>query len=460
MCDFAAAAISWTLFFLFRKIVLEAQVFHHPVAFQLGGMFFAGVVFVPCFWVILYYATGYYNNVLRKTRLEDFGQTFVVTLIGMVVVFFMLILDDYVGSYQRYYQLFVLLFLLHFTLTLIPRLFITASVFKNERKGKIIFKTILIGRVDRLRQIWREMEVRFPGHGHKPLGYIPLDGEMDNLDDLKINKIADFKDIHDVVKQKAPTDIIIALDRTDGESYDRIIYDLNSSNVVVKINPELYPVAQKYVVISSLFNYPLIQVSRDLLPPWQASLKVLVDVIGALTGLLISLPVCLVLVVLIKLTSKGPVIYSHERIGRFGKPFKIYKFRSMYSDAEKEGPQLASTNDSRITPVGRFMRNLKLDEIPNFVNVLKGDMSLVGPRPERRFFIDQIIKQAPDYSRLLKIKPGVTSWGQVKYGYAANVDEMVRRLRYDLLYLENMSLYVDFLIMARTIVTIFKGNGQ
>jgi len=160
----------------------------------------------------------------------------------------------------------------------------------------------------------------------------------------------------------------------------------------------------------------------------------------------------------IKLTSKGPVLYSHERIGRFGKPFTLYKFRSMAEDAETNGPALSSKNDYRITPFGKFMRKSKLDELPNFYNVLKGDMSLVGPRPERKYYIDQIIQKAPHYLHLQKVKPGITSWGQVKYGYAESVDQMVERLKYDILYIENMSLYVDFKIMIYTILTIFKGQ--
>jgi len=166
-----------------------------------------------------------------------------------------------------------------------------------------------------------------------------------------------------------------------------------------------------------------------------------------------------VLVIGVKCTSEGPVIYSHERIGRFGRPFRLYKFRTMVVNAEKNGPELSSRNDSRITSLGKFMRKHRFDEIPNFVNVLKGDMSLVGPRPERKYFIDQIVQKAPEYRQLQKIKPGITSWGQVKFGYAENVDEMIERMRYDLIYVENMSLYVDFKIMIYTLITIIKGQG-
>ena len=163
---------------------------------------------------------------------------------------------------------------------------------------------------------------------------------------------------------------------------------------------------------------------------------------------------------IIKLTSKGPVFYSHERIGLHGKPFTMHKFRSMYQDAETNGPQLSSENDPRITPLGRFMRQVRLDEIPQFWNVLIGDMSLVGYRPERQYYIDQIMKEAPHYRLLFKIKPGITSWGQVKFGYAENVKEMIQRLKYDILYLENMSLATDFKIMIYTILIVMLGRGK
>jgi lipopolysaccharide/colanic/teichoic acid biosynthesis glycosyltransferase len=195
------------------------------------------------------------------------------------------------------------------------------------------------------------------------------------------------------------------------------------------------------------------------MPAWQQNLKHFMDIIISFLALIILSPLFLVLIIGVKLSSKGPVFYKQDRIGRNGKPFTIYKFRSMYMDAELNGPELSSKNDSRVTKFGRFMRKSRLDEIPNFYNVLRGDMSLVGPRPERDFFIDRIVERAPQYTQLLKVKPGITSWGQVKYGYAENVDQMIRRMKYDLLYLENMSLYVDVKILIYTLMTIIKAKG-
>jgi len=192
---------------------------------------------------------------------------------------------------------------------------------------------------------------------------------------------------------------------------------------------------------------------------YQATIKTIIDYSITILCLILLIPVILILAIAIKISGKGPVIYSQKRIGRFGKSFTIYKFRSMHFGTEEGVPLLSGKKDKRITAVGRFMRKHKFDEIPNFVNVLKGEMSLIGPRPEQQYFIDQIVLKAPQYKLLQNIKSGITSWGQVKYGYASNVEEMLERLEYDLFYLENRSLWFDLKIAIYTIGIIFKGEG-
>jgi exopolysaccharide biosynthesis polyprenyl glycosylphosphotransferase len=196
------------------------------------------------------------------------------------------------------------------------------------------------------------------------------------------------------------------------------------------------------------------------MPQWQKTAKRAFDIALSLIALIIGIPLYVLIAVAIKTDSRGPVFFRQERIGFKGKPFQIFKFRSMHTDAEHSGPQLSSEKDPRRTKVGGFLRKTRLDELPQFINVLTGDMSIVGPRPERQFFIEQIVKKAPYYVRLHRIKPGITSWGQVKFGYAENVDEMIERMKYDILYLENMSLGLDIKIMIYTGLIMIQGRGK
>lgn len=222
----------------------------------------------------------------------------------------------------------------------------------------------------------------------------------------------------------------------------------------------MYDILSGSVKMTSIFGAPLIEVNREIMPAWQRSLKRIMDICVSILCLLLLAPLYIGLMIAVKLSSPGPIFFKQERLGFHGRPFNIIKFRTMYIDAEKEGPQLSSENDSRITNLGKWLRKTRLDEFPQFYNVLKGDMSLVGPRPERQFFIDQILEIAPHYRHLHKVRPGITSWGQVKYGYAENVDEMVQRLKYDVIYIENMSLAVDFKILGYTVLTVLKGTGK
>jgi exopolysaccharide biosynthesis polyprenyl glycosylphosphotransferase len=210
---------------------------------------------------------------------------------------------------------------------------------------------------------------------------------------------------------------------------------------------------------TTIFGTPLLEVNQDVMPAWQQNVKQLMDIVISVLALILLIPLSLAMAIGVKLSSSGPILYRQDRIGRYGKEFRIYKFRSMYHNAEENGPELSSKHDPRVTRFGQMMRKHRLDEIPNFINVLKGDMALVGPRPERDYFIQKIIQVAPHYSHLHKVKPGITSWGQVKYGYAENVEEMIKRLRYDILYIENMSLFVDVKILFYTVITILKGRG-
>ena len=456
--DALAAALSWIAFFIYRKFFIESELYGVPVPVTPTFKFYSGVIFSVCFWFLLHYSTGYYKNVLRKSILENFIATISTSFIGVVFIFFTLILDDTIGSYRNYYESFFVLFGLQTALTFTSRIIITNYVHGLIRKGKIVFKSLLIGHPDKINQSVAELEEKNPTHGRRFIGVIPVTANSYQPTE-KFEVLGSIDDIHTTVVNRKIDDVLVILDEADIETYRKIITLLNHASFELFVNAELYPLVKGKIELNSVFREPFFKVSRDFMPSWQILVKQFIDVFGSLLGLILSIPFVILIMIIIKATSKGPVIYSHERIGQYGRPFKIYKFRSMYSDAETDGPQLASKGDPRITKIGRFMRRLRIDEIPNFYNVLRGDMSLVGPRPERKFYIDQIVQIAPKYNQLLQVKPGVTSLGQVKYGYAENVDEMVRRMKYDLLYLENMSIYTDIQIMARTLIILFKGRG-
>jgi lipopolysaccharide/colanic/teichoic acid biosynthesis glycosyltransferase len=233
---------------------------------------------------------------------------------------------------------------------------------------------------------------------------------------------------------------------------------LGFPEITVKAIPGLHNVLRGKVKITNIMGTPLLEIAHEILPHWQLAMKMFIDFAFAFFAVILFSPLYLICSICVKFTSKGPVLFRQERVGKNGKPFYILKFRSMYIDAEKNGPNLSCQDDKRITTFGRFLRKTKIDETPNFINVLKGEMSLVGPRPERQFYIDQIIKLKPQYLQLQKIKPGITSLGQVKFGYAENVEQMTKRLRYDMLYMENMSIYTDLAIIYYTIILLFKGR--
>jgi len=458
--DLLAAGGSWTLFYVFRKVYIESNKFGYPVPIELESSFFIGLFTLPFLWVFFYYITGYYKELYRKSRLSELGQTLATTFIGVLIIFFALILNDTIKNYTNYYLSFFVLFLLHFLLTYIPRLLFTTSSAHRIHHRIIGFPTLLIGSGKTAIELYQEMESQPRSTGNKFIGFVSVSHHENCVMDNKLAYLGGLKDLPRILAENSVDEVIIAIESSEHEVLKKIINKLEYRKLTVKVIPDMYDILTGMVKMSSIIGTPLIQISHDLMPAWEENLKRLIDVIVAVLALVLLSPLFIVLAVGVKLSSPGPIFYSHERIGRYGKPFMIYKFRSMFRDAEKDGPALSSTNDSRITPIGMFMRKTRLDELPQFYNVLTGDMSLVGPRPERQYFIDQIVKKAPHFNHLQKVKPGITSWGQVKFGYASDVDEMIERLKYDILYIENMSLLVDLKIMIYTIKTILTASGK
>lgn len=456
--DFLSASIAWGLFFIYRKAFIEPlHEFRFPV--DLGFKFYLGITCIPLCWLFLYYATGYYREVIRKSRLAELWYTIRITLIGVVVLFFVTILDDTVKDYSNYYHSFSVLFGLHLFLTYLPRLVITTRITRKIHKGVIGFKTLIIGGNDKAVDIYKEIKEQPVSTGSDLVGFINVNNGSGHKLKEFLPHLGELKDIKQVIEENKIEEVLIAIEYSEHDKIEVILDALIDSNVLIKAIPGMYEIFTGKVNMSAILGTPLVEISHQLIPPWQENIKHFIDITASFFALVVSSPLCLFLTIGVRLSSKGPIFYKQERVGKNGKPFTIYKFRSMYVDSEKDGPELSSKKDSRVTPFGKFMRKSRFDEIPNFINVLKGDMSLVGPRPERKYFIDQIVKRAPQYMQLLKVRPGITSWGQVKYGYAENIDQMIRRMKYDLIYLDNMTLYVDFKIMIYTLQTIIQRKG-
>ena len=463
--DLLATSLAWFVFNIIRYtqiVIPQGMTIPSFYAYYSINPVIQGQIFFHLMMMGLYYLSGYYNRPLFRSRLDELLTTISTAIIGSIIIFFLALVNDPIPDRASNIELVAILFALLFSIVYLVRLSITAYGLKKINRGKLTRPMVVIGVNNDARRLRHRMEST-PGRGHKVVAFVNPGGfsaetqkeTFDGLPVLSIDELASSKETLGLVALLIPEGISAGKTADFSEVLNRLF----PLEIPILVSPSSMQPASHLQNLRDIAGEPLINICSARMSDSTQNLKRVGDILVSSAALVLLSPLFAIFAILIKRDSKGPVFYRQERIGYHKKPFRIIKFRTMVADAEPAGPRLSSEGDSRITRLGRFMRKYRLDELPQFVNVLKGEMSLVGPRPEREFFIRQILKKAPYYSLLHQVRPGITSWGMVKHGYASTVDEMVERARFDLIYLENISLMVDLKILLHTVNTVIKGRG-
>ena len=457
--DVVAALLVWLLFYLYRRITNDMVILGGNVEYYFVPDYslLPSIISFPIVALFIHYLTGFYNTKVRYSRLVELFSTLVGSFFISTIIYFGMLVDDIVVSYTFYYRSFLILWAMFFAVTYLFRVTQTLIVLSHLRKGLIPNNVLIVGTGDTAHKVTDIISNDSSRTGQKIIGYIAVRDRVVIDENMLLGRL---NDLEQVVQNHIVNEVIIAVDDMDNDMIFSIANRLIVCGVEVKFAPRLFEVVTGHVSFTNVTAEPLVDITSSRMPAWQQSVKRFFDIASSAIAMIILLPVYLYVAVRVKLGSKGPIFYKQERIGYEGRPFMIYKFRTMYTDAESQGPQLSQVGDPRITPFGHVMRKYRLDELPQFWNIIKGDMSIVGPRPERRFYIEQIERIAPYYCLVYKVKPGLLSWGPIKIGYSDTVEKMVERLRYDIIYMDNMTIQTDIKILFYSIGVILHGKGQ
>ncbi|PIQ62503.1 MAG: exopolysaccharide biosynthesis polyprenyl glycosylphosphotransferase [Bacteroidetes bacterium CG12_big_fil_rev_8_21_14_0_65_60_17] len=448
-----------------------------PVFRPEAGIAWLVIALLTVFWLLFFLFLGLYRERYAGSRFDEFVSILQAATLGILVLFFVLFIEslDALGARTNLaaYWLAIVVFVSF------GRIVVRSLQKVLILQGKGLHRALIVGWSNALYALHEEV-ARYPEAGLDIVGAVRLgtgleDGPESAADVLREDDglapehggreapvpFHDIEDLPHLIDRLDIQDVLIALGSSDGEALMKVLTLCDGKNVHLKLVPDFYSIIGGMARTEHMYGLPLIEVQPEPMQVWEYVVKRLLDVVVSLVVLLIGLPLWIVIGLLVRVTSHGPAIYRQKRIGRHGKPFTMYKFRTMKNNAEAgTGPVWAQANDPRYTALGRWLRRTRLDEIPQFVNVLRGDMSLVGPRPERPYFVEKLARDIPLYNRRHRVKPGITGWAQVKWKYDTSLEDVRQKVKYDLFYIENMSLKRDFQILFRTIYTALRGSGQ
>jgi len=415
----------------------------------------AGVL--SLYWVVLFAFYGLYRSWRARSRLDEGIAVAKVVTVG-VVVLFLATLDL---SHPFPSAKMAMLAYWGGLLVLVGggRLGIRSFQRHLLIKGIGRRRAVIVGSGERGRTLLEDLR-KYPALGYEVVGFVRGPGDPPEEVVGGTPVLGTIEELPEVVRRYCVEEVLLAPSPELKRKVPEIISACDGLPVTFSAVPDIYDIISGYVRTNQIYGLPLIELLPDFMPPWERAAKRALDIVVSIVVLLGGAPLWLLIAIIIKLESKGPVFYLQERVGKDGRIFWMYKFRSMIEDAEKyTGPVWATEDDPRITKVGRVLRKLRLDEVPQFFNVLKGEMSLVGPRPERPYFVAQLMKIFPLYIKRLRVAPGITGWAQVKWGYDRSLEDVQEKLKYDLFYIENMSLRMDLKILLRTVWVALRGKG-